>query len=447
MEVFGGEFMVDLVEVCFACVNRGLAIGLMFAALLLLRPLLKRLITPGQRVILWVAGWLPAYLSTWYGMLGWLHILPVTFRDLITPRVDSRHRDLPAYLPGTYSGSGSYNLAMPGGAVVQVELDHVLLLGAACLWLAGIAAVGIIFWRKNRAVRRLLDRGEAVSWDSPELATFGDWKNKGIQVRLCDGLDTSFLYWGHGKGEEGVQATICLQRELSPERLDIVLRHELKHYAMRHHLWKFYANFAIAIHWYNPLVWLAHKYFCQDLELACDRAVLEELGPERRKEYAKTLVELAAGRQLWDAPLGFGECDAQVRVREAVAWKKTGWAAKIAKTAVFVLLVLFFVGGPQERQIPQDILLTWQSQGGTLDTLAADVESHLADFGTQQAVAELWCAPGTDRYEAVVYARLADGSWRSIDYFYINADRMYFGRGCQVKVEPEPDLRDAYRLK
>lgn len=438
-----GELMVEML---FRSANIGLAIGLMFAVLLLLRPLLKGLTTPGQRVVLWVIGWFPAYLYTGYTVLGWLHILPVTFRDLITPRVDSRHSGyLPAYLPGTYSGSGRYNLALPGGTVVQVELDHALALGAACLWLAGMVVLVVIFRRRSRAVRRLLDRGEALSWDSPELAPFAAWKNEEVQVRLCDGLDTSFLYWGHGKGVKDIKGTICLQRELSPERRDIVLRHELKHYAMRHPQWKFYANFAIVIYWYNPLIWLAHKYFCQDLELACDQAVLEELGPKERKEYAKTLVELAVGRQLWDAPLGFGECDAQVRVRQAVAWKNPGWAVKMAKAAVFLLLALFFVGGPRDRQISQDILLTWQSQGGTLETLAADAESHLADTGTQETAQELWCAPGPDSYEAVVHARLTDGSWYAIHYFWVNGDRMYFEE--DVQVEAEAELEDAYRLK
>ena len=38
----------------------------------------------------------------------------------------------------------------------------------------------------------------------------------------------------------------------------------------------------------GPLIWLGYKYFCRDLELACDAAVLKELEPEERREYART---------------------------------------------------------------------------------------------------------------------------------------------------------------
>lgn len=53
----------------------------------------------------------------------------------------------------------------------------------------------------------------------------------------------------------------------------------------------------------------------RDMELACDQRTLDQLEPEQRKEYAKTLVELGAGRRLWEAPLCFGECDGALRVR------------------------------------------------------------------------------------------------------------------------------------
>ena len=66
--------------------NLGLAVGLACGALLLLRPLLKRVLSPRQRLLLWMTAWLSAYVPQWYQILSWPHVLPVTFRDLITPR-------------------------------------------------------------------------------------------------------------------------------------------------------------------------------------------------------------------------------------------------------------------------------------------------------------------------------------------------------------------------
>ena len=65
----------------FMMINLGLAVGMMFAALFLLRPLLVRILSPGQRVALWVVGWISSYSPSFYGLLSLVHILPVTFRD------------------------------------------------------------------------------------------------------------------------------------------------------------------------------------------------------------------------------------------------------------------------------------------------------------------------------------------------------------------------------
>ena len=65
--------------------NLGLAVGLTCGALLLLRPLLKRVLSPRQRLLLWMTAWLSAYMLQGYQLLSYLHVLPVTFRDLITP--------------------------------------------------------------------------------------------------------------------------------------------------------------------------------------------------------------------------------------------------------------------------------------------------------------------------------------------------------------------------
>ena len=52
--MIGRFFVVGM----FMMINLGLAVGMMFAALFLLRPLLVRILSPGQRVALWVVGWI-----------------------------------------------------------------------------------------------------------------------------------------------------------------------------------------------------------------------------------------------------------------------------------------------------------------------------------------------------------------------------------------------------
>ena len=105
------QFILKYTTIYF---NLGLATGLVCGALLLLRPVLVRFLSPRQRLLLWATVWLSAYIPNWYEIFSWLHILPVTFRDLITPRTSYDLDSVPMYLP-VYEGTGSYHVALPGG--------------------------------------------------------------------------------------------------------------------------------------------------------------------------------------------------------------------------------------------------------------------------------------------------------------------------------------------
>jgi TonB family protein len=74
------------------------------------------------------------------------------------------------------------------------------------------------------------------------------------------------------------------------ERLRLVLAHELVHVQQHDCLFQIVMQFASALHWCNPLVWLAAGQFRKERERACDDGVLRQgiSGPE----YAGHLLEL-----------------------------------------------------------------------------------------------------------------------------------------------------------
>jgi hypothetical protein len=75
-------------------------------------------------------------------------------------------------------------------------------------------------------------------------------------------------------------------------RLQAVLRHELEHVRRRDCLTQAVAEVSLALHWLNPLAWLAARRLRVEREHACDDAVV--LGGARPSEYALALMELAA---------------------------------------------------------------------------------------------------------------------------------------------------------
>jgi beta-lactamase regulating signal transducer with metallopeptidase domain len=100
---------------------------------------------------------------------------------------------------------------------------------------------------------------------------------------------------------------------LIPQRCDAwsesqrrnVLLHELAHVQRRDCLTQWIAMLACALHWYNPLVWLAAGRMRLERERSCDDLVL--LAGARASSYAQQLLDLArslgTGRRIADAGL------------------------------------------------------------------------------------------------------------------------------------------------
>ena len=113
-----------------------------------------------------------------------------------------------------------------------------------------------------------------------------------------------------------------------------ILRHERTHIRRLDHLWKLLAFLALALHWFNPLVWLAFTLAGRDMEASCDEAVLRRTAGDIRAEYAQSILRLAAGRPSPATPLAFGAGDAKDRIRTVLCWKKPArWMTALGAAA------------------------------------------------------------------------------------------------------------------
>ena len=72
-----------------------------------------------------------------------------------------------------------------------------------------------------------------------------------------------------------------------------IFRHELTHYK-RGDLWlKLLLVAARSVHWFNPLVRLLTRFAQEDIELACDDAVVRGMDGSQRRAYGETILRSA----------------------------------------------------------------------------------------------------------------------------------------------------------
>lgn len=141
-----------------------------------------------------------------------------------------------------------------------------------------------------------------------------------------------------------------------------VLSHELTHFRHRDHIWSLLRCLALALHWYNPLVWAAVVLSKRDGELACDEGTIARLGEAERIPYGRTLIGLVARRSGAGGVLSCsttmtgGKKTVQRRITQLVKQPETKKAALFLAAAALSLAAVFvFAGGNSEPSFAQQL--------------------------------------------------------------------------------------------
>lgn len=110
-----------------------------------------------------------------------------------------------------------------------------------------------------------------------------------VRVLINDNLSTPVTY-GIFKPKIVLQSYILEDEEL----LEHVLVHELTHIKYFDIAFTHIKNIALCLYWYNIAMWIASKLFEDDLEILCDKKVLERLGntQENKKAYAMSMFKI-----------------------------------------------------------------------------------------------------------------------------------------------------------
>jgi beta-lactamase regulating signal transducer with metallopeptidase domain len=223
------------------------------------------------------------------------------------------------------------------------------------LWLLGAVCYGSIASLQHRRLARWVGQ-QSASRDTRLTATVNAARSA-LQLK-CDvpaivtnqvGSPAVFGWW---RPRLLLPATAI--EELDDQALRHVVLHELIHIQRRDVLLNWVVVLAQALHWFNPVVWLAMRRLRAERELACDAAVLRHLSFEEHRAYGSTLLKLAAGlcRPLCSpslAPIFHRKHEIERRITMIAQFKPASrLATLIAFGAAATLAGLTFTGGAEK---------------------------------------------------------------------------------------------------
>ena len=268
-----------------------LAMSVVLAVLLALRPLLKKRLRAGA--FYWV--WLLAALRLCIPFNLSLPQAPVTVEavpravyrvDTVNSNPGNHHYAALTEEEAASEEAAAENRPVDGGSIQDVYTPLFTLEGAvAALWLAGAGA--FLAWHLAKYVRFRLRvrRWGAPAEDAALLARFEAAKAelgvKNLALLVCPAVGAP-LVTGF------VNPALLLPRETVS---DGVLRHELIHTRRRDLWYKLLLLLSRSLHWFNPLVhWMAAAA-SRDLERSCDEAAVAGRDAAFRAVYGAAMLD------------------------------------------------------------------------------------------------------------------------------------------------------------
>ena len=248
--------------------------------------------------------------------------------------------------PAPEDGGGSYVVTGPDGASPPATVETDVLPVLSVIWALGVLALWL--WSLLSWLRLRLKLSAAVR--TPD----GAWESDRVDSPFVLGFFPPKIYLPLG---------------LTGDTRRYVLLHERSHIRRGDHIVKVLAFLALAVHWFNPLLWVSWFLACRDMEAACDEAVLRRSPEDIRKNYSAALLSLAVAHPL-RVPLAFGENDVKGRVKGALRWKRP--AAALVAVALVALLASCYMLAANPAQVPETAPELTVAVEGSTTTLAPE---------------------------------------------------------------------------
>ncbi len=344
-------------DIFLKILNMSIAANWMILAVVLLRFVLKK-----------APKWIAVLL---WGIVALRLVIPFSFESALSlvPSAEtfSAHNiqyETPAIKSGIPAINNAVNPilgeAFAPNPAASVNPLYVWMFIVSVIWLIGIIAM--LLYAAISYVRVRQSVAERVPYEE--------------NIFLCDYVKSPFIL-GLARPK------IYLPSNIDGMAMEMVIVHEKAHLARRDHWWKPLGFLILAIHWFNPLCWIAYMLLCRDIELACDEKVVRQMDLDGKKQYSTALLECSTGRRLVTiCPLAFGEIGVKERVKNVLNYKRPPFWAIVVSVIACVAVSVCFATDP--KQAPSEISTsqsTFEAEGLEIHDGYSDVDDEGSNNG------------------------------------------------------------------
>lgn len=216
---------------------------------------------------------------------------------------------------------------------------------------------------------------------------------------------------------------IYIPFRLSGVQQQCVLAHERYHLQRKDHFIKSFAYGLVIVYWFQPLVWIACRLMCRDMEMSCDEKVTAGFTSEMREEYSRLLLAFASNkRQMPVSPLAFGEENTMARIKNILDYKKPAKWKTIGSTMVFMLTM---AACATDAKVEAPATVRTKPVADSILDSANEVRMKASDV----VIAAQNKADGQQRLLSHQQAQWAENSWCDLELIsldYADTDKIIF---------------------
>ena len=361
--------------------------------------------------------------------------IPNPFMDEFRPglSVDVAARPVADQFRQRLIDAGEHVAALLPGENMISKLTQSTMSGSSGRWFLlawAAAAVLIAAWLlcRSAAFTRRARRNRVRMLDEEEQRMYEEicrrCRVRPIPVYYVDRLPASCL--------AGIfRPFIGIPMDTSPAHLRLMLAHQLCHWKARDPWWGVVRCLCCAIHWFNPLVWMAAWLSYRDSEMACDDRVTARLDTLEKLQYIDVIVSSGEREcaENMTVSVGASFTDQHLRQRATAVIRQvkgSRWAIALCSLLAAAVLVLSFATSESQplatiEGIPS---VEWAAA-------AVPIRSDMEAIGAARRFVE---SPfvGEDTSAYAISAQNAGGQWQVNMYDGARGIGLCFSQGGQM---------------